>query len=100
MYKTRFEPDRYFADAFVRKNVAYSYDVVSTLIRSKIYSHAILFREIQCKKSDILMFQQRFQCKIGWNKPGKICKNNDHTCLMYCINACRVPKEMFEHLAC
>ena len=29
---------------------------------------AILIREIQCKKSDILMFLQRFQCKFGWNK--------------------------------
>ena len=28
----------YFADAFVRENVAYGYDVVTTLRRSKVYS--------------------------------------------------------------
>ena len=30
---------------------------------------------------------------------GKICKNNDHTCLFHCINTCRVPRRMFEHSA-
>ena len=40
----------YFVDVFVRKNVAYSYDVVTTLWRSKYTAEAILFREIQCKK--------------------------------------------------
>ena len=30
---------------------------------------------------------------------GKICKNNDHTCLFHCINTCRVPRTMFEHEA-
>ena len=29
----------------------------------------------------------------------KICKNKDHTCLLHCINICRVPRAMFEHLA-
>ena len=38
-----------FADAFVRQYVAYDYD--------------ILFREIQSKKSDILMFLPSFQCE-------------------------------------
>ena len=32
-------------------------------------------------------------------KSGKICKNNDHTCLFHCINTCQVPWTMFEHLA-
>ena len=32
-------------------------------------------------------------------KSGKICKNNDHTCLFHCINTCRVPRTMFENLA-
>ena len=27
-------------------------------------------------------------------------KNRDHTCLFHCINICRVPQKMFEHLAC
>ena len=30
-------------------------------------------------------------------KSGKICKNNDHTCLFHCINTCRVPRTIFEH---
>ena len=34
----------------------------------KYIADAILFREIQCKKMDNLMFKQRFQCKSGWNK--------------------------------
>ena len=28
----------------------------------------ILFREIQWKKMDNLMFKQRFRCELGWNK--------------------------------
>ena len=38
----------HFADVFVRQNVAQGYDV-------RKYT-AILFREIQCKKTDNLMF--------------------------------------------
>ena len=52
----------HFADVFVRENVAYGYDV------RKYTADAILFREIQCKKMDNLMFQQRFQCEFSWNK--------------------------------
>ena len=51
---------------------------------------AILLRKIQCKKWDILMFKRRFQWRFGW-KLGKICKNNDHTCLFHYINTCQVP---------
>ena len=40
----------HFADVFVRENVAYGYDV------RKYTADAILFREIQCKKMDNLMF--------------------------------------------
>ena len=39
-----------FADVFDRENVAYGYDV------RKYTAVAILFREIQCKKMDNLMF--------------------------------------------
>ena len=46
----------HFADAFVCKNVEYSYDVVTTLWPSKVHSLRLLFREIQSKNSDILMF--------------------------------------------
>ena len=31
-------------------------------------------------------------------KSGKICKNNDQTCLFPCINTYRVPRPMFEQL--
>ena len=41
----------HFADAFVCKNVGYSYDEVR-----QYTAKAILFQEIQYKKSDILMF--------------------------------------------
>ena len=34
----------------------------------KFTADAISFREIQCKKKDILMFLQRFQCEFGWNR--------------------------------
>ena len=40
----------HFDDVFVRENVAYGYDV------RKYTADAILFREIQCKKMDNLMF--------------------------------------------
>ena len=30
-------------------------------------------------------------------KSGKICKNNDHICLFYCIDTCQIPQTMFEH---
>ena len=46
----------HFANVFVRKNVAYGYDVVMRLWRSKVTADAIFFREIQCKKMDNLMF--------------------------------------------
>ena len=48
----------HFADAFVLENVEYGYDVVIV----KLTIDAVLLRE------------------------GRICKNNDHTCLFPCIN--------------
>ena len=36
----------------------------------------ILFREIQCKKTNILMFMRNFQRDFAWTQ---LCKNNDHT---------------------
>ena len=42
----------------------------------------------------IVTFWGRFRLKSG-----KICKNNDHTCLLHYINTCQVPRTMFEHLA-
>ena len=47
----------------------HGYDIVQRNDVRKFTVEAILFREIQCKKSrDILMFLQRFQCEFGWNK--------------------------------
>ena len=40
------------------------------MLCQKITADAILFREIQCKKTDISMFWQSFQCDFGWNKVG------------------------------
>ena len=34
----------------------------------KFDTDAISFREIQCKKRDILMFKWHFQCGLGWNQ--------------------------------
>ena len=51
LYKERIaDQTDHFADVFVRENVAYGYDV------RKYTADAILFREIQCKKMDNLMF--------------------------------------------
>ena len=45
---------------------------VKTLLRRydvrKYTANAILFREIQCKKMENSMFEQRFQCELVWNK--------------------------------
>ena len=49
----------HFTNVFVRKNVARVYD------DRKFEADAILFREIQCKKWDILMFRPRFQYSLG-----------------------------------
>ena len=34
-----------------------------------------------------------------WLEEGKICKNNDHTCMFHCINIFWFPPKMFEHSA-
>ena len=46
----------HFADVFVRENIAYGYDVVTTLWRSKVHNRRHFVWEIQCKKMDNLMF--------------------------------------------
>ena len=55
----------HFADALVRENVT----AIMTLWRHndvrKFDAAAILFREIWCKKRDILMFKRHFQCGLG-----------------------------------
>ena len=59
LYRKRCGPDYHLADAFVYKNVAYGYEV------RKYTADAILFREIQGKRSNILMFLTAFQCVFG-----------------------------------
>ena len=34
------------------------------ILKKKVYSRCILFREMQCKKRDILMFSQRFSAYL------------------------------------
>ena len=46
----------HFANVFVCENVAYGYEAVTTLCIWKYTANAILFREIQLKKMDTLMF--------------------------------------------
>ena len=34
-----------------------------------------------------------------WLESGKMCSNNDHTCLFHCINTCWVPRKLLKHEA-
>ena len=45
----------HFADAFARENVARVYDVMASYNVQKFDADPILFREILCKKRNILM---------------------------------------------
>ena len=88
----------HFADAFVRKNIARVY---MTLWRRndvrKLTLTPFCFEKSSVRKGifDVLAtFSALFKLKSG-----KICKNNDHTCLFHCINTCRVPRTMFENSA-
>ena len=86
----------HYVDVFVYENVAH----VMTLWRydvRKFNAEAILFEEKQCKKNVftvISLFSVNFCLESG-----KICKNNDHSCLFHSVNTCRVPQEMFEDSA-
>ena len=88
----------HFADAFVRENVARVY---MTLWRRngvlKFTMTPFCFEKSSVRKgifNVLATFSARFMLKSG-----KICKNNDHTCLFHCINTCWVPRTMFEHSA-
>ena len=56
-----------FSDAFVCKMLCASMKLWWHNNIWKFDTGAILFREIQCKKRDILMFKRRFHCGFGWN---------------------------------
>ena len=43
---------------------------------------AILFRETQCKETDVLMFYQCFQCEFGWNKVNYARITITHVCFI------------------
>ena len=89
----------HFADAFVHENIARLY---MTLWRrndvKKLTLTPFCFEKSSVRKwifNVLAMFSSRFVLNSG-----KICKNNDHTCLFHCINTtCRVPRTMFEYLA-
>ena len=81
----------HFADAFVRENVA---GVYMTLWRRNDVRR---FVESSVRKG-LFNVKATFSA-LFMLKSGKICKNNDHTCLFYCINTCQVPQTMFEHSA-
>ena len=68
----------HFADVSVRENVAYGYEVVTKLC----LADAILSRVIPCKKMDNLMFLQRFQCELGWNKVKNARITITHVCFI------------------
>ena len=65
------------------------YDILVTLWRSKVWlwSH-FLWRNPVSEKGyfNVLEFSVQF-----WLESGKICKNNNYTCLFHCINTCHVP---------
>ena len=78
----------HFADAFVSENVARVY---MTLWRCngvrKFDADTTLFEKSSVRKEIFNVyatFSARFMLKSG-----KICKNNDHTCLFHCIYTCR-----------
>ena len=73
---------------------------MTTLRRSNVTVDAILFREIQCKKMDILMFKQRFQCEFGWNKVTYAKTTTDRQTITYvCFIALTLIGLVFKHLA-
>ena len=88
----------HFADAFVRKNVARVYMVLwrRNDVR-KLTLTPFCFEKSSVRKR-IFNVKATFSA-LFMLKSGKICKKNDHTCLFYCINTCRVPRAMFEHSA-
>ena len=45
---------------------------------------AILVRETQSKKRDILMLMRRFQCGLGWNKVKYARITITHVCFIVC----------------
>ena len=63
----------------------------------KFDADAIFFREIKCKKMNISMFKQRFQCGLGCNQVKYARITITH--LFHCINTCRVPQTLFVHQA-
>ena len=88
----------HFANAFIRENVACVY---MTMWRRngvrKLTLTPCRFEKSRVRKGMFNVkapFSERFMVKSG-----KICKNNNPTCLFHCIYTCRVPQTMFEHSA-
>ena len=64
----------HFADVFVRENVAYGYDVMTF--------ESTQPTPIECKKMDNLIFKQRFQCELSWNKVKYAIITITHACFI------------------
>ena len=88
----------HFADAFVLEKVARVY---MTFWRHndvrKLTLTPLCFEKSSVRKG-IFYVLATFSARLML-KSGKICKNNDHTCLFHWINTCLVPQTMFEHSA-
>ena len=85
------------SDAFVRENVARVYMTCGDVMTFENLTLTPCFEKSSVRKW-ILNVEETFSARLML-KLGKICKNNDHTCLFHCINTCRVPRTMFKHPA-
>ena len=86
----------HFHDASVRENVARVY--MTLWRRNDVRKLTPFCLEKSSVRKEIFNVSATFSARCKLNS-GKICKNNDHTCLINCINTCRVPRMMFEHSA-
>ena len=88
----------HFADAFVRENVARVYMTLWRRNDVRKLTLTPFCLEKSSVRKGIFNVSETFSAQFML-KSGKICKNNDHTCLFHCINTCRVPRTMFENSA-
>ena len=88
----------HFADAFVREKVAHVYITLWRRNDVKKWTLTPFCFEKPSVRKEIFNVEATFSARFML-KSGKICKNNDHTCLFHCFNTCRVARAMFEHKA-
>ena len=83
----------HYIDVFVRENVAR----VMTLYMK---FESLTLTPFCLEKASVRKWYYRVLAMFSvgfWLESGKICKNNDHTCLFHCINTYQVPQEMFKY---